>query len=241
METKYEMIGKCLYFPNEKIVCVGDLHLGFEKMLHKSGVLFPMDQIKIVIGELEEIFKEILECRKNKIEKIVLLGDLQHMFKYDKDEKFDVFELFQFLRGYVDEENIIVIRGNHDKIDLGKEFVDYFVENEIIFMHGHKDFLESYNKKIKLIVMGHLHSSVVLEDNQEVKKEEYKCFLKGKWKGKKVVSLPSFLPFVEGGKIENYKEDMAMIPKKDLSNFEVFVVNENLDEEALGFGKLKDL
>ena len=64
---KYSFIDKTLFFPNEGILVVGDLHIGFEHMLRQSGVLVPERQIKDMIAELDEIFKKIKK-RKTKAE-----------------------------------------------------------------------------------------------------------------------------------------------------------------------------
>ena len=244
--VKYEFIGKCLYFPLEKILCVGDLHLGFERMLHEDGVMFPMDQLEIVKEELRGVFEEISRrsgIEAGKVSKIVLLGDVKHYFKFDKGEKNDFFKLLDFLRGFVedgDDKNIIIIKGNHDVVEIGSRFRDYYIDEDlgIGFLHGHKLFSEVLDVGVKVVVMGHLHSSITIKDKQDVKSESYKCFLVGKWRGKVVIGVPSFLPFIEGGRVSDYKGDDGIMDPSKLNEFEVFVVNNKLDEKALGFGKL---
>ena len=149
-----------------------------------------------------------------------------------------------FLKENFKEENIIFIKGNHDTVDYSfeKKLIDYYVEEGIIFIHGDKPFLEIFDNKIEMIVMGHLHPSIILSDKQGIKKERYKCFLVGKLKKREVVVLPSFLSLVEGDPInnyeENYEDSFSIIPKKELMKFKVFVIGE---EEVYEFGKLKDL
>jgi len=233
---KYIMIGKCLFFPKEKILCIGDLHLGYEQMLHESGVMIPFKQSEQTISDLNKVF-DYLKKEKLKIKKIILLGDIKHYFPYNKAEKFGLFELLDFFRKYVDDKDIILIRGNHDKVNIGKKFKDFYIKDDIAFIHGHKNFTEINDKKIKYVIMSHIHPSVVLRD--EYKKEKYKCFLVGKYKSKQFVILPSFLPLVTGVDIENIKRFISIIPQKSLKEFEVFVVGKEL--EALEFGKLKNI
>ena len=122
---------------------------------------------------------------------------------------------------------------------------NFYVEDGIAFLHGHKSFPEIYDKNIDLIVMGHLHPSVVLEENPGIKKENYKCFLTGKYKKKEIIILPSFLSIIEGSRIKDYadekfykdKKDFSIIPKKNLMGFRVHVVGQ---EENYSFGKVKD-
>jgi len=237
-QQKYEFIGKCLYFPLEKILVIGDLHLGYDKKLEEQGLQFPLNQLEITINELKETFG-YLRLSGKKIVKIIFLGDIKHYFRYKKEEKMEIYDLLRFLRKYFKDKDIIFIKGNHDKINIGKKFKDFYVENDIIFLHGHKEFKEISDKKIKLIVMSHDHPAVFLQEKDGVKKEKYKCFLKGKLKKKDIIMLPSFLPFVEGGDFREYHKEFSIIPKKKLNDFEVFVVSENLGEEALSFGKLR--
>jgi hypothetical protein len=243
--TKYEMIGKTLYFPEQKILVIGDLHLGYEEKLHNQGIMVPLNQMKKILEEFEELFN-YFKKKKKKIEKIIFLGDIKHYFPYNKEEKFRVHKLLSFLREHLEEENIIFIRGNHDKIDLGKKFVDHYIERDLCFFHGDKDFVELWDKKIKMLVMAHIHPSIVLTEEKGVKKEKYKCFLKGKFKNKEIIIVPSFLPYVEG-KVVSERDDnekfSMFISKQKIMNFEVFVVNEDLYDKkgALKFGKLNKL
>lgn len=238
-QAKYGMIGKCLYFPVEKLIVVGDLHLGYDQMMEEKGLQLPLHQLKQTTNELKEIFG-YLKLSGKKFEKIIFLGDIKHFFKYNKEEKMEIYGLLDFLRKYVGDKNIIFIKGNHDKMNIGKKFIDFYIENDIIFLHGDREFKEMNDKNIKLIIMGHDHPGVWLKDNQDVKKEKYKCFLEGRFKRKKLIMMPSFFGFFEGGDFKKYHKDFSMIPREKLENFNVFVVSDNLKEGALGFGKLKN-
>jgi len=55
----YEFIDRTLFFPKKGILVIGDLHIGYEAMLRQSGVLIPERQIKDIIKDLKNIFKEI--------------------------------------------------------------------------------------------------------------------------------------------------------------------------------------
>lgn len=239
----YLFIGKTLFFPNKGILVIGDLHLGFEYMLQQSGILVPEMQIKEIIKELTTIFDEI-KRRKFKLKKIVFIGDIKHSFSYEWKEKNYFKEVMKFLENYVNDKNIILIKGNHDTIDysFSDRLKDYFIDGDIAFTHGHELFPEILDKKIKTIVIGHLHPSIILSDKQKIKREKYKCFLTGKFKGKQVIILPSFLATIEGTTINSleheYKDYFSIIPKKILMNFNVHIVG---DEEVYSFGKIKNM
>jgi len=237
-KEKYRLIGKTIYFLESGVLAVGDLHLGYEEMLKREGVEFPLEQIKQTINDLEEVFSYL---KKNKLplKKMVFLGDLGHHFGFEKADKYGLLEVINVCRKYIGEENIIFIRGNHDKGNVGNgKLEDYVVIGNICFLHGDKDFIATWDKKIKTWVIGHLHPSITLSDKQNVKSEKYKCFLVGAYKGKEVVVVPSFFPLVVGRDItEDYSK--GFIPEKELKKFKIWVVGEEL--EVFEFGRLKNL
>lgn len=238
----YLFFGKTLFFPEKGILVVGDLHLGFEYQIQQSGFLVPETQVKEIEEELRKIFEEIKK-RKFKTKKIIFLGDIKHSFSYKWKEKNYFDEIISFLKNYINEKDIILIKGNHDTIDysFGDKLKDYFISNDLAFCHGDKFFPEVFAKKINTIVIGHLHPSIILSDEQGIKREKYKCFLVGKFKNKKIIILPSFLATVEGmtiNSIEEYEGYFSIIPKKNLINFEIFAIER---DEVYDFGKIKDI
>ena len=242
MAEKYVFVGKTLFFPKERILVIGDLHLGYETALRSQGLEVPIKQFEEVIEELQKTIENV-KARFGKIEEIVFLGDIKHHFNYLATEKEEVNKLLSFLRKYIDENKIIFIRGNHEKNEKSGKYCDFYIVKDIAFVHGHKEYLEIYDKTINLIVMGHLHPKITLQDKMKVKSENYKCFLKGKFKKKEFIVLPSFISVTEGVSISDFNEDerdFSIIPRKELMNFEVFVVTE-LGEEVMNFGKLREL
>jgi putative SbcD/Mre11-related phosphoesterase len=242
-DKDYIFIGKCLFFPEKGILAVGDLHLGYEYQLQQSGVLIPEQQIEEVIEELKTIFNEIKE-KKFKLKKIVFIGDIKHSFSYEWKEKNYFNEVINFLKSYVKDKDIILIKGNHDTIDysFSDRLQDYYIEGDLAFCHGHELFMEILDKKIKTIIMGHLHPSVIISDKQNIKREKYKCFLIGKFNKKEIIIMPSFLSTIEGTTINSleyeYEDYFSIIPRKTLMAFEVYVVGE---KEVYSFGKISKL
>jgi metallophosphoesterase superfamily enzyme len=116
--------------------------------------------------------------------------------------------------------------------------------------------------KKDILVLGHLHPAISLSD--EYKKEKYKCFLYGNWKGFVVYILPSFSSISFGYDIRNLsnksksvgsdktgkgikkigkkigKHDFFIIDDKDLRKFNVVIYNDKSDE-VFDFGKLDKL
>ena len=200
-------------------------------------------QIEEIKKELTEIFEEIKE-KKFQLKKVIFIGDIKHSFSYQWKEKNYFRDIITFLKNYVEDKNIILIKGNHDTIDysFSDRLQDYFIQGELAFSHGHKYFPEIFDEKIKTIVMGHLHPSILLSDQQNIKREKYKCFLVGKFKQKNIIILPSFLATIEGTSVNNIEEEyedyFSIIPKKNLINFNIFAVGE---KEVYNFGKIKHI
>jgi len=231
---KYKFVGKSLFFPKEKKLVIADLHLGYEEALNEAGIFLPRRMLREIVEEMNQIFKKV-----GKINKVIILGDLKHEFgKISRQEWKESLEFIDFL--LEKSEKILLIKGNHDTIlepivrKKEVEIKDFYVENEKAFFHGHKLFHECLEKKIKLLIVGHKHPAITIKEG--VKAEIYKCFLEGKWKGKKVVILPSFFPLVEGSDIFMF-EDTNLAFKPRFSEFEVYVPVSV--EKVYNFGKVK--
>ena len=195
-------------------------------------------------GSLQKDIRLILnnlKKRKLKLKKIIFLGDVRHFFSYTKIEKNLFLELLNLLDKYIKRENIIIIRGNHETTDkiADKRLIDYYIKKNIAFIHGDKIYPKIFDKKIKIIVMGHLHPAVSLKDPQKIKNEKYKCFLKGEYKRKDIIILPSFLPNTEGFPVNEYMSNShCIIPAKNLMNFKVYAIGKS---KIYDFGILKKL
>lgn len=240
MKPHYTFLNKTLFFPEQGILAVGDLHIGYDYQLQQSGVLLPENQVKDIIKEL----KSILNKLKTKIKKIIFIGDIKHSFKFEYKEKSYFNEVLDFLKTKFKDKDIILIKGNHDTIDysFSDKLQDYYIEDDLCFAHGDKLFPEMFSKNIKTLVIGHIHPSVILSDKQNIKREKYKCFLTGKYKNKNIIILPSFLSTIQGQTINNLQDDyedyFSIIPKKSLMNFNVHIIGKN---KVYDFGKVRDI
>ena len=219
----------------ERVLVVGDLHLGYEEALNEAGILIGRKMLDELVEDFEEIFRVV-----KRVDKIILLGDVKHIFSgILKQEWNDVLELIDFLFKHCQE--IRVTRGNHDNylkniVEKRKVKVeDYVVLGEYCFLHGDKDFPEIYDKKIKYWVVGHTHPAIKLGDG--VKVEKYKCFVSGKYKGKNIIIVPSFFEYSEG--VDVREGDLNLAWPINIDKFEVGVVGEDL--KVLNFGILKKI
>jgi uncharacterized protein len=233
-----DFIGKCLFVEEQgkKIVVIGDLHLGFEEALNLAGVFVSRQMFEEVIKYLDRVFE-----KAGKIDEVVLLGDVKHVFgNIMRQEWKDILGLFDYLNGKC--KKIVVIKGNHDKIiePIARQrdvlVKECHVVGSFCFLHGDKDFVENYDKKIKTWVVGHGHPAVKISD--EVKVEKFKAFMVGKYKGRKVILVPSFFDYNVGS--DPRENDLGYFWDFKINEFEVFVVRDD-GLGVLGFGKLGKL
>jgi len=239
-QEEYEFIGKSVFFPKQGILVVGDLHLGYEFTIRQPGSYVPATQFSETKKDLEDIF-EVIKKRGNRLKKVIFLGDVKHFFSYMRAEKNLFEELLMLIGKHVKQENIIVIKGNHEKLAnlADKEFVEIHKEKDLAFIHGDIENKQAFTKEIKTILMGHLHPAINLKDSQGIKSEKYKTFLLGKYKKKNIIILPSFLPSVEGTSINQHLSDThCFLPAKKLQDFKVFIIGKNKTYE---FGLLNSL
>ena len=236
MMKTIKYIGKCLLIKEKghKILVVGDLHIGCG-VKESAGIIINKVLFEDMIKEFESVFSKI-----GKVDKIILLGDLKNDFSHlTEEERNGIVNLFDYLREKCIE--IVIIRGNHDNYLLnltskrGLLIKDYYLFDSYCFLHGDKDFDEIYDKKIKYWIMGHIHPAIKLREGN--KTEKYKCFLTGKFKGKRILILPSFADLREG--IDIRGRDREMPWKFNLDEFDVRVVGEHL--EVLSFGELRGI
>lgn len=189
-----------------------------------------------MITHLDKVFESV-----GRVDEVVLLGDVKHEFgRIMRQERGDSDKLIDYLLSRCGK--VVVVKGNHDKIInfmIGKnarvEIVDYYIVGEFCFLHGDRDFKEIYDKKIKYWIVGHLHPAIVISDG--TKAEKYKCFFVGKYKGKELVIVPSFVEYSAGS--DPREEGNNLIWDVKLDNFDVYVVGEDL--KSLKFGKLKNI
>lgn len=235
--SNYEFLGKCLLLKEgeERILVIGDLHLGYEEALQRAGVLVPRKLFGEIIEELKKVLGET-----EKVHQVVLLGDVKHTFgSILWQEQGDVLELIDFLREYAEE--VVLIKGNHDAIlePLAEKkdltIRESYSVGSVAFVHGDKDQEELWRKDIKTWIVGHGHPAITLSDG--VKSEKYKCFLEGEYKGRKVIVVPSFTMHNEGTDPRDY--DLGFAWPLKLNRFRVKAVGEGL--EVLDFGEVGKL
>jgi len=249
----YEIVDLALYVKESKSLIISDLQLGYEESLNKKGIMVPRFQYKDIVKRLEKIFA-MCKAKKYSINEFIINGDLKHEFGAISDQEWrEILKLFDFIKKHC--EKIIVVKGNHDmflapvvkKRDVS--LVDEYIVGESLLVHGHEipSWLECgmiglgrrYPKsptdgtEIKRIIIGHEHPALTLREGYS--REQFKCFLKGKYSCFDLIVLPSFNPVIPGS--DMLTEDRLSPFLADIKNFDAYVV----EDEVYHFGKLKKL
>jgi putative SbcD/Mre11-related phosphoesterase len=193
--------------------------------------MVPRMGIKKILEHFDRILSSV------KVEVVVINGDVKHEFgEISRQEWRATLKLLDYFieRGI----EVVLVKGNHDKI-LGPiaekrdiETVDSYLIGNVRVLHGHEE--GEFDEK--LFVIGHDHPCISLREGARV--EKYKCFLKGKWKRKEVIVIPSFNFVTEGTDIR--REDLlSPYLKQSLDNFEVWIVDDS--GKVYEFGRVKNI
>ncbi len=226
-----EIVDLALYFGSTLVIA--DVHIGYEEALNKQGVLVPRLQFEEMAKRMNNTFDRL----KNKnIKKIIINGDLKHEFGTISEQEWrNTLKFLDLLAKHCNE--ILLIRGNHDTI-LGPiarkrnvKVVENIVIGNIFIAHGDKVPDKERLKKASTIIIGHEHPAISLKEGPRI--ETFKCFLKGKYKGKNLIVQPSFNSMIEGTDILR-DEILSPFLKQNLDDFDVFIV----EDKVYKFGKL---
>lgn len=152
-------------FSDKKILCIADLHLGYEFLLARKGVVIP--------SQSEEMKDRILDLiERTSADSLIIIGDVKHnIFRVSQAEWRGVKRLLEDVSKKVEVQ---ITLGNHDtNLDLllpDNIFLHsskgFLIENNDIrvgFVHGHAwpkpDLLQS-----DYIILGHNHPVIEMRD-----------------------------------------------------------------------------
>ena len=214
---------------------ISDLHLGYEEALNAEGIMVPKFQYRKIIARLEKIIS-ITDCSR-----VIVTGDLKHEFgKITRQEWGETLNFIEFLKKHFEE--VILIKGNHDNFTkfiakkTGLAVYDSFSTGDFLLLHGDKVPVNVEKISENTIIIGHEHPCIGLRSGERL--EKIKCFLKGRFKGKNLVVMPSFNFITEGSDVLHEKPLSPFLKNNIINDFEVFGVE---SFEILYFGKIKDI
>jgi len=230
-------VGLGLWAEKDKALVIGDLHLGIEEMFNSQGMLLPRHNFSDIKKHLgERVFS------KARPELVVINGDLKHEFgSISEQEWHEVIDILRFLQAHC--KKLVLVRGNHDSIlgpianweglKIEKEGV-LLKKSNVFVAHGGKIPESPGFKAAKTVVVGHGHPAVTIRE--QYKSELFKCFLVGKFKGKKLVVMPSMNTVSIGTDVRDEKPLGPFLAGR-LDRFRVFAIA----DKTYDFGLLKDL
>ncbi|MCF7871586.1 metallophosphoesterase [Candidatus Woesearchaeota archaeon] len=239
IEKGIEIKGPSLFLKKEKILIICDIHIGQERIMNRQGINIPLNQYK----QINEFTEKILEETKPK--QIIINGDLKHDFGKITNDEWDKITLF--LKNLKKYSDVIIIAGNHDKVlqpitgKLKINMKKHYFLNNIYITHGDIIPENSEFAKAKTIIIGHEHPAIKLKDGNRI--ETYKAFIKGKYKNKTLIVMPSLNPLSEGSDIltEKFLSPFLKESKKQktLAEFESYILDDQ--NNVYFFGKIKGL
>ena len=218
------------YLPKRKIAIISDLHIGYEGVLQREGVMIPKYQKNIIIKRIEKIIE------KFDPELLIINGDFKHEFGKNLRQEWN--EAKEILKYVKSKTNVLLIRGNHDNFlktiasKLDVRILESYEIDGIKIFHGHKDL----NGKKKII--GHEHPSISLRDRVGAI-IKLPCFMISK----STIVLPALSPLATGTDITSASKEEYLSPvlkKENINEFEIYAIS----DELLYFstiGKLKKI
>jgi len=175
---------KAIYWENEKILLIADLHLGKITHFRKEGIAVPANA---VINNFERLTEMLVS---HDVKQIIFLGDLFHN-RYNEE-----WEWFAEWRMRCDTVEMAIVLGNHDILPLA-----LFETCDITVFHGSfriGNFLFTHHPQEKIeeglfVFCGHIHPVHYLHarGRQQVK---LPCFVRDEHQ----MILPSFGVFTGG-------------------------------------------
>lgn len=217
IETGIEImdIGLCI----NNTVIISDIHLGYDEAQNKKGILIPRVSFKALLNRLEKAL------HGKQFSSIILNGDIKHEFgTISPTEWRTIIRFLDFLQQYT--KQIIMIEGNHDpllKYVAAKRkitLVDHVSITDVYITHGDAIPKNPEFAAAKTIIIGHEHPAIALRKHARV--EMYKCFLKGVWKRKQLIVMPSCTLLSEGTDVLSTRFLSPFLV--DIEDFDVFVV-----------------
>lgn len=217
-----------IYLKSEKTLILADLHIGYESALRKKGLHIPHASYGYMKGAIGSMLKS------TSAERVVFLGDLKHEFgKPSPQEWVEVTDLLSCLieAGI----KIDVVRGNHDNFILAilsrynvALHESFMVMGSTMLTHGDK--LIEPPPGIKTIIIAHEHPAVASRDMSGAR-YKFKCFLLGKYEGKRFIVMPALSPLSSGVGINetNIKDLLSpYLRRADIDAFTPVAVEENV-------------
>ncbi|MFX0068939.1 MAG: metallophosphoesterase [Candidatus Hodarchaeota archaeon] len=197
----------------ERILCVADLHLGYEFKLAILGIKIP-NQTPRILERLENLIEQTNPSH------LIVLGDLKHQIITIFPQKF---RINSFLKKIANLTRISIIPGNHDG-DISKALPEGTIlhppqgtlieeRKAVALIHGHAwPFPELF--KADYLIMGHNHPSIQFKDSLGFRSIE-PAWIRAKLDIQKLVG--GYLKYVgvrTKDPLKSFEEKFDLVPKQ---------------------------
>lgn len=150
---------RALWIPTERLLAVGDLHVGYESAHRHAGALIPRTEASELVRTLEAL------CRRHRPETVVVNGDLKHTYRAASHEERE--EVGLVCRAILPHARLVVVEGNHDHgiaplLPHDARLVRTFQQGGVFFTHGHLE--DPIPRDARVAVFSHEHPALTLTD-----------------------------------------------------------------------------
>lgn len=195
-QTLWLSAARCIFWEDEKILIVSDLHMGKSGHFRKSGIGIPQNIFK---EDLQRLFSQI---QFFKPKTVLIAGD---MFHSNANKEIDFFIKWRKDIAFV---GFFLIRGNHDILPkkIYKEadievFENKYLLKNFCFTHDISTHCEEPGEKL-FTFSGHIHPGIKMNGSGH-QSLMLPCF----YFGKKYAVLPAFSAFTGLAKIKPASTD----------------------------------
>ena len=209
---------RAIWFPEQGVLAVADLHLGYAWAHRLSGQLMPITPANDTLARLQELQRDYVP------REIVVVGDIVHRAMALAILEREMRELFDALSVH---SKIIFLAGNHDRglhrilrqWQLPLELSPSYEVGANLLVHGDNSFGGAIGKRV---FMGHEHPAISIGDGVTTS-EKCPCFLVSE----SVVVLPAFSRWAAGTNIRVHPF-MSALAQKVRFNCAIAICGEKL-------------
>ena len=226
------------YIKSINTLVVSDLHLGYEGMMAKRGMLIP----KVNLRSIEDIITKSAE--ETGAKSIIVNGDIKNEFSNVETEEFN--EMLDLIR--MAERlglRMTLIKGNHDNfVDRYREAFHLEIHSqsanigEYMFIHGERR--PVIRGRPRMMIMGHEHPAISITNEAGVR-ERLRCFLFGSYKGIPLLVLPAMNYFAGSTDINMADRDELLSPVLGEVNVDAMHAIAIGYGSTIDFGTISDL
>jgi uncharacterized protein len=198
-------VRRAAWFPDERVLAVADLHLGYAWAHRLSGQLMPITPANDTLARLQELQRDYQP------REIVVLGDIVHRAMALPALEQELRELFNVLSP---RSQLTFLAGNHDRelqqmVKLWLLPIELAATREIgpnLFLHGDAANAAADAPALRLksaarprVIIGHEHPAISIGDGVTTS-QKCPCFLVSE----RVIVLPAFSRWAAGSDIRCY-------------------------------------